>query len=309
MRAFIAVAEAGSQARAGKRLGIAQTTVCRHVERVQEHFGGGLFESGASGRLSTRGLLVEQSLRAAMVELSRTRERLAVERPVLRVGFIRLMRPIVERALRSQDAAQGSSAFDVRLLELQSEQQARALMRRELDIAICHALPALAQHAGIEESLLSEQPYVLVIPERAWVRGKPSAEVLSSLLYAHSPRRHSSRIADAQEDWLRENNLASARRVECALGSEILAYAGSGHGYGFLPALWNTASHEGVVFAPVVESGATTKIAAYSLKHLAPWMTRLRDDLSVAARKALASAPTKDTQQQELRSSKRRRPQ
>src|SRR5215475_782568 len=82
MRSFIAVVETGSQVRAAKRLRVAQTTVSRHIDRVQEHFGGGLFEAGSSGRLSTRGLIVEQAVRAAMATLSRTRDRLALDRPV-----------------------------------------------------------------------------------------------------------------------------------------------------------------------------------------------------------------------------------
>jgi DNA-binding transcriptional LysR family regulator len=292
MRAFIAVVETGSQVRAGKRLGVAQTTVCRQIERVQEHFGGGLFEAGASGPLSTRGLLVEQSVRAAMAELSRTRDRLAVDSPVLRIGFIRLMRPLVERALRGQLKAHGIPAFEVRLLELPSEVQARALARREIDVAICYALPEFAKREGIEESVLTDQPYALAIPERGWVRGKPSVEVLGSLIYAHLPRRPSSRVAQAEEQWLSENGLAPARSVECGLGTEILAYAGAGHGYGFLPALWSTASHEGVVFAPVLTSAPIARIAAYSLKHVAPWMAQLRENLSAATRAALEDVST-----------------
>jgi DNA-binding transcriptional LysR family regulator len=287
LRAFIAVIETGSQVRAAKRLGVAQATVCRHIDRVQEHFGGGLFEAGASGKLSTRGQLVEQSARAAMVELSRTRDRLALERPVLRIAFIRPMRTVVEKALRGQGRAYGIPAFDVRLLELDSESQARALGRGELDIAICYALAELATRDGIEESLVTEQPFALAIPERAFVHGKIAVNVLAPLLYAHSPRRLSSQLADAGETWLKQQRLMPKRSVECELGSEILAYAGAGHGYGFLPALWSTANHEGVVFHPVRNFAATAKIAAYSLAHVTPWITRLRENLSAAARAAL----------------------
>jgi DNA-binding transcriptional LysR family regulator len=286
LRSFLAVVETGSQVRAGKRLGVGQPTVCRHVERVQEHFGGRLFEAGSSGRLSTRGLLVEQSVRAAIAELSRTRDRLAVDRPVLRIGFIRAMRPLVERGLREHSTARGVPAFDVRLQELTGEAQARALERCELDIAISYAFPELAARAGVEASVITEEPFSLAIPERAWVRGKPSRPVLASLLYAHSPRRFSSQLVAAESQWLRDNRLEPVRTIECELGSEILAYAGAGLGYGFLPALWSMGGHDGVVFAPI-EFGATAKIAAYSLRHVSPWITGLRETLSTAARAAL----------------------
>jgi DNA-binding transcriptional LysR family regulator len=287
MRAFLAVLETGSQVRAAKQLGIAQATVCRHVERVQEHFGGGLFEAGGSGRLSARGVLVEQSVRASLAELERTRERLALEGPVLRIGFIPIVRPLVEQALRRLGRVHGIPTFDVRLLELSSEQQARALVQRELDIAISYALPELAAREGIEQTLVSEQPYVLAVPERACPRGKLARDVLATLTYVDVSRRSSQRVFDAQERWLKEHGVAPARRVTCPHGSELLAYAASGYGYGFLPALWTTASHGGIAFVPLPPSAVTVRIAAYSLAHVAPWMARLREHLSAAARVGL----------------------
>lgn len=286
MRAFIAVVEMGSQTRAAKRLRVGPTTVMRYIARVREYFGDGLFEGGGSGPLTSRGVLVEQSFRAAIGELSRTRDRLALERPVLRIGFIRVMRPLVEKALRGSMKASAEPTFDVRLLELDNDQQERALVRRELDIAICYARPELAARAGVEATLVTEQPFALVLPERACVRGKPNVEALSALTYACLPRRLSPAVADAEPAWLAEMGLAPKRRIESALGSEILAYAGSGHGYGLLPALWSTVGHEGAVFAPV-RIAATATICAYSLAHVAPWVTRLREDLSAAARSAL----------------------
>jgi len=267
-----------------------QSTVVRHIKRVQEHFGGGLFESGGSGPLSTRGAIVEQAFRTTMVELSRTRDRLA-ERPVLRIGFIRPMRVLVQRALCERSNARGAS-FEVSLVELTTERQARALARRELDIAICYALPEIAERSGVEESVVTEEPIALVIPERAWVRGKPALEVLSQLTYASLPRLPTRAVTRASDKWLADHELTPKRQVECALGSEVLAYAGSGYGYGFLPALWSMGDHDDVVFAPI-DGGATAKIAAYSLAHVTPMVTHLRDDLSAAARAALKSIRAK----------------
>src|SRR5688572_6419129 len=90
LRAFIAVIELKSQVNAAKRLGIGQGTVSRHIKRVQDHFGGELFESGGNGALSGRGRIVEEAARAALAALERARERVATERPVLRIGFVRL---------------------------------------------------------------------------------------------------------------------------------------------------------------------------------------------------------------------------
>ncbi|MEY4578178.1 MAG: hypothetical protein RL701_2881 [Pseudomonadota bacterium] len=284
MRAFIAVIETGTQAQAAKRLELEQATVSRHVARVQEHFGGGLFLAGASGPLSTRGSLVEQSLRAALAELTRTRERLAMERPVLRIGYMRLLRPLIETALRSHVKAHDIPDYQVRLQEQLTEPPALALMRRELDIAIDYASPELAEKAGIEESIITEQPFALVVPAHAWSKGKLLIHNLAPLLYASLPARY---VGTATDTWLAENQLVPAHTVECEWATEIIAYAASGYGFGFLPALWSMVSHEGAVFVPLPSLMLKAKIAAYSLQHLTPWITRLREDLSAAARAAL----------------------
>jgi DNA-binding transcriptional LysR family regulator len=163
----------------------------------------------------------------------------------------------------------------------------RGLKRRELDIAICYALPELATHQGVEESLVTEQPFALVIPAPAWVHGKPSVRVLKSLLYARLPHHFAHRAVVAGEKWLTQHQVTPRQTIECALGTEIVSYAAAGLGYGFLPALWSTVADASVVFAPMTNFAATAKIAAYSLQHVAPWVTQLREDLSVGARAAL----------------------
>jgi len=70
-----------------------------------------------------------------MPELLQARDPPAVARPVLRIGFVRAARPLVEKALRGHAGPQNEPDFDVRLRELAPEAQARALDRRELDIA------------------------------------------------------------------------------------------------------------------------------------------------------------------------------
>ena len=211
LRAFLAVAEHESQNRAAKHLKVGQATVCRRIRNVQAHFGGGLFEAGSSGKLSPRGELVQHSVRRALTEIERAVESTRDE-PVLRIGFIRIMRPLIERALRRQGRRHNLPVFDVRLRELSSERQARALMQRELDIAISYALPELSERAGIEQTLISEQPYVLAMPERAFVHGKVVRDVLAKLTYVDASRQSSQRVFEAQERWLAEQRMAPARR-------------------------------------------------------------------------------------------------
>jgi DNA-binding transcriptional LysR family regulator len=232
-------------------------------------------------------LLVEQSVRAALAELSLTRERLAQTGPVLRIGFILEVRLLVESALRAHAKTRGAPEFDVRLQELHSHVQARALTRQQLDIAICYETSELANRDGLQQSLVTEDPFALVVPERAWVNGKLSTKVLATLLHARLLERLSTEFASAAEGWFDKNDLHPERTTECEQGSEILAYAGAGYGYGFLPAFWSMTSHPGAVFVPLGDFGTTVKIAAYSLQHVTPHVTRLREDLCAAARVAL----------------------
>jgi DNA-binding transcriptional LysR family regulator len=283
MRAFIALVEKGSQVRAAESLGIAQATVWRHVTRVEDHFGGRLFEAGTSGPLSTRGLLVEQTLRSVLARLEHDRDRLAMERPVLRIGFIRAMRPLIERALREPTKKRNELPFDVRLIELQSEQQARKLQSRELDVAVCYAIDDLFDdRTGIE---------ALVVPEHACVRGQLVLRALAELNYVHLSRRFARDTLTASAQWLATHGLAPQCRIECKLGTEILAYAAAGRGYGFLPALWRTTSHEGAVFMPLPDFAQVVGIAAYSLQHLSPWVIPFRESLLRVARAALHGFP------------------
>jgi len=288
MRAFIALVESGTQAQAAQALRppMSQATVARYVQRVQEHFGGGLLETGGRARLTARGMIVMRSLETVIAELSQARGRVACDRPLLRIGFMRIMRPTVEHALRM--ALSKHDDVEVRLFELHSEPAARTLHHRELDIAVCYAFDDLFEgESDIEMSVVTDLPIALVVPERSVMRGKLSLRTLAGLDYVHAPRRFSREIADAELDWLKENGLKPKSSIECRLGTEIIAYAATGRGYGFLPALWRTTSHEGAVFVPMPSFARAARIAAYSLPHVGPWVARFREGLLRAAHLAL----------------------
>ena len=243
IRSFLALVESGSQVNAAKRRRIAQATVSRHVQRVQEHFGGGLFESSAELRLSARGQLVLRTLESVAAQLSDCRRRTALRRPMLRIGFIRIMRPMVERALRGASGA-GDAGFDVRLVELRTEHHPRKLLSGELDLAVCYAFDDLFEvPISIHETRVTDEPFALVVPERAYRRNKLQRRALSGLDYAHLPRRFSRQVSEAAQRWLDDNQIWPASRIECELGTEVISYAASGRGFGFLPALWSTAGH------------------------------------------------------------------
>lgn len=289
LRSLIAVVETGSQNKAAGRLGIAQSTVGQHLTRLDGYFGVPLFEPGQGARLTARGELVERDARKILSELERTRARVATRQPMVRIGFNRASRPLVERALRELVHPRKANAFDVQLFELSSEAQAARLRRGELDVGVCYAIDGLLTAADDVEGLpIVAEPYALVLPERAWRKGKPSLRALASMNYTHVPRSFS-RVFDDAERWLRQQGLVPLRRIECALATEILAYAGSGRGFGFLPALWSMFPHHGVVFAPVADFGPTATIAAYWLSQQKDAVGPLLTQLVKVAREGLRS--------------------
>ena len=288
MRAFLALVDGGSQVAAARTLRVAQGTISRHVERVQQHFGGGLFEPGAGVLLSTRGRMVEHALRAALDGLSLTRDRLLPSRPVLRIGFIRAVRLIVEEALCGQATRRKRPGFDVRLLEMTTDEQMKALARRDLDIAICYTTGDPAYRDELEETLVADEPIALVVPQAAWVRGKLMHKRLEGLTHARVLERHSPQFARGSSEWIARERVRPGKWVDCDSGGEVLAYAGSGHGFGFLPALWSLTNHQRAVFVPPSGFAPRVRIAAYSLHHVSPWVSQLRDDISELARQALS---------------------
>lgn len=287
LRTLIAVVETGSQNKAASKLDIVQSTVGKHLSRLDAYFGAALFEPGQGARLTARGKLVEKDARKLLSELERTRARVAMNRPIVRIGFNRASRPLVERALRELVPPRETSAFDVQLFELSSEAQANKLRTGELDVGVCYVLDHLfTADDQIEELKIVAEPYALVLPERAWKQAKPNLRALSSMSYTHVPRSFS-RVFDDAERWLHEQGLAPARRIECALATEILAYAGSGRGFGFLPALWSMVPHDGVVFARVANFRPTATIAAYWLPNQANTVKPLLNRLPKVAREGL----------------------
>lgn len=288
LRGFIAVIDTGSHAEAAQRLGIHVKSMGRYIRLVQQYFGEGLFEGGKDyGKLTERGRIADKAAREAIAVLEKERERIKVECPVLRVGFVRMMRPLVERAVRTRVTTQTSKTVEFRLFELTSEQQARALAARELDVAICFRLPLLSDAKDFDEFEVSTHPYALAVPAHAWMNGELAVDVLRRLHYAHPPSRLSPDVIDAGEEWLASEQVNPTTKLECDFATQIIAYAGSGIGFGFVPALWSAASREGVVFVPLPTFATSAKISLYTLGHATTHAKGLRKDLQASAREAL----------------------
>lgn len=140
IRSFLTVLEEGSLNRAAKRLGIAQPTLSRQIQSLEQEIGGPLFERNASGMLptdlgfQTRDLLrpIVQQYDIAWDEL---RKFSGGRQTSLRVGYLGLA---AARFLNPALTALKQEFPDLKLLlfDLVPADQLRMLHNGELDIAI-----------------------------------------------------------------------------------------------------------------------------------------------------------------------------
>ncbi len=205
IRSFLAVVTEGSVNRAAQRLGVAQPTLSRHIQALEQEFGAPLFERGARGmRPTDLGFLVRDQFTPVLRDYEMARaEAMAVARGrhrQLRVGYLapaaaRYLTPVLT-ALKREFPALKLLLFDAtpgeQLLALRAgridvaivgreaiREQAEFLTRRVARLGVCVALPqehALAGASAIPLAALRGERFIgveaNVAPGRAvWLTG------------------------------------------------------------------------------------------------------------------------------------------
>lgn len=299
-----------SQVVAARELSTAQATISRRIERVQEYFGGQLFASGASGKLSTRGLILLKRIEAAVEAFENARWRLNLERPEVCVGYMSVMESLVHRALRLTPQEAANPPYFVHFRKMRIEDMIPALRTGEIDIAISYARsgyhgsletgdqpevplvergPEFADIAVVEEiteRVIADIPFAVFVPESAYDGRRLSIPSLRSLVYAHASARS---IVQAGERWLSKHKLEPRRQIRCEYGSEILGYARSGRGYGLLPVLWKTADIDGAVAVASPDLEVSSRLAVYALAHVDEVAASIADKVTALTRSVLRS--------------------
>ena len=293
LRAFSKLAHHKSGQGAATPLGNQARSLRRQARSVERHFGGHLFESGTF-TLSTRGERVLVAVDRALEDFARlSAGALDDELPTLRIGYIRLMHPLVERALLALEQRDGKR-FRVEYSELTSHAQVHALNVRKIDVAVCFDREELSgkgdkrddARKDIAHTLLAQKHrYSLVVPERAYQNGQLSIDFLKELDYVY-PRQPA--VIAAGERWLRAQNLDPKNRIERDLATEMSLYAGSEQGFGFLPALWGVDNRARVAFVPV-KNFPNAKISAYVMKPVSESAQRFTEQLRLEVEQALAN--------------------
>ncbi len=164
VEAFIAVAEELSLRKAGRRLGVSQASVSRHVQQLEQELGLTLFARRRDGiRLTQEGrLMLDQAMRLTgavtqLVDQIRTVE--SHKRGVVRLGIA----CGVWEALNKIRAAHAAVAPDVAVLgsDIRSPMQPEALRQRRIDVGLMRP-PLDARELRFDR--LYEEGVVAVLP-------------------------------------------------------------------------------------------------------------------------------------------------
>lgn len=160
---LLAIADEGSFARAAARLGIRQPPLSQSIARLERDLGVRLLERTKQGaKLTAAGMAFMPEARAAIAAARRAvaLAKSAAAAPVpVRIGVVSLA---LWEVVPSMLKAARSEHLSVRLEQISTNDQVRALARGDLDLGLI--VPPIDKPQRMRTRLLSSEPAVLAIP-------------------------------------------------------------------------------------------------------------------------------------------------
>lgn len=232
LEALVAVADYGSLAGAGRRLGLASTTVAEQIAALEKHLGSTLIERrGRRSVLSDAGHAV---LGDARLILARTFDmRQAVNlgdiRGTLRVGSISsALTSFVPDALK--DLAERHPGIELVIEPATTRDLFEKLEHNEIDCAIT-AQPPFALAKAYSWHLIQKQPLVLLSPTT--LEGNSAEHILNSAKFIRMAR--SSWTGQLVSAFLHDYNIATNELFESSAQETIIMLVSRGLGVSLLP--------------------------------------------------------------------------
>ncbi|KQY72568.1 MULTISPECIES: LysR family transcriptional regulator [Ensifer] len=261
---FLAVAEELHFGRAAERLDMAQPPLSRQIMQLEEEFGATLFDRGRGQiRLTQAG---EALLRHARDMIERMEDaRLEVRRidqgaqGRLRIGFVgSATHGILPNLIKS--FRRTYPEVNLILSAMNNAQQHRALIRREIDIAI--ARPEL-KDAEIKSVPFHEEPLILASSDTAMLETKapiPLAALhdMPFILYPERPRPS---FADVVFALCEAEGFRPKNRVFCMDYQTAISLVAVGEGVSIVPRSVGQTGHQGVRFLPLARADAVTRLS------------------------------------------------
>ncbi|RJG40460.1 LysR family transcriptional regulator [Mesorhizobium sp. DCY119] len=260
---FIALAEELHFGRAAERLGMAQPPLSRQIKQVENDLGALLFNRGrnavnltqAGQRLYERGAALLAEFSDIKLEIRRIGQGAEGR---LRIGFVgSATYGMLPNILKSFRAAYPEVSLS--LIPMNNAQLQRALIRREIDVAI--ARPTLGDPEIVSRKL-TEEPLVLAAPDTAIVPSGPidltQVAEQTFVLYPEYPRPS---FADVVIQACRGVNVEVKRRVFTMDFQTAVALVSVGEGIALVPASVGAVRRNGVRYHEIANLAVRTGIS------------------------------------------------
>jgi len=263
LRYFVAVAEELSFRRAAERLHISQPPLSVQIAQLEAEIGTRLLErsAGTKTRITPAGAVLLEEARALLEALDRSIERVRRtgngEIGEVSVGLTSSMAyGIVPLLLR--DFSRANPEVTLRLMELTTAQQERALLARTLDLAFCY--PPL-ENSGFETLRVCEEGMVLAIPDSHPLTRKPRIRLrdLQKQMVLSFPRRLSPGLFDRMVGAFSAAGLSLNIAEEATQLQTIIALVCTGLGVAVVPASMAALAREGVEYRPILDPMPTVE--------------------------------------------------
>jgi DNA-binding transcriptional LysR family regulator len=262
-RYFEAIGSTLNFSRAAERLHMAQPPLSRQIQQLEEELGVALIDRSVRPFVLTRAgsFFYEQSVQmlARVNEVVKATRRVgAGQRRWLGVGFV----PSVLYGFLPRTVQQFTSdhpELDVILSELTSVQQVEALRAGRIDIGFGRLR---VDAEGIDNTLLAEEPLVVVLPETSPLAKHPDvsmADLLQEVLviYPSQPRPS---FADQVLSQFRVRGYAVEKTYETNGLQTAIGLVAAGMGVTVVGSSVQRLQRDDVVYLPFREQGVTTPL-------------------------------------------------
>ncbi len=258
LRNFIAVAEELSFRRAAERLHISQPPLSVQISQLEHELGSRLLDRspGSKTRLTSAGAVFLEEARKILVSLDaaaeRTRRAARGECGRLSIGLTSSMALGVVPAL-VRDFSHANPEVEIRLAELTTAQQEKALLARTLDLAFCY--PPL-ETPGFSTQSVCDEGMVLAIPESHPLARKRSIKLTSLRGEAvlTFPRHLSPGFYDLMIAAFSRASVSPRIAEEATQLQTIIALVCAGLGVAVVPDSLSTPARPGVEYRPIIDS-------------------------------------------------------
>lgn len=268
---FIAVLDTGSLSKAAERLGVAQPALSQSLARLERELGVKLFQRSRRGAEPTPAArqIAEEVRRGVfrIVNAIDAAQAIAAGRAgVLRVGLVSsALVDILPRALRVLRAQ--APGLRIVLREMSNAEQAQALSRGEIDVALVHTPVALS--GVMHEKVLMRERLVAAVPADLLPGGKDRvtmADIARAGLVMF-PHAQLPTFYEAVMDAFRKEGLDADVVQEANRTLTVLACVAGGCGIALLPSWIRSLDFAGVRYCEVADG---TRLPSFDVSAIWP---------------------------------------